>query len=369
MNYIDEAEVQNRVATENTVQNGILTALNISTTVDFIKEDTYINGITADFTIADKESINAIVECKAGNINVTDYVRGIGQLFQYEYFMEKNISHKSYKYSDEFQTVYFYPSSVIKNNTFNIARFKYPDSTIILELNENNNAVRRITDKELKELDNAETDNLVTISQYYFRDNRLFEYYILLKYCLLLSQMGRTFCNRKVAETSFLKKLNTINNGNWRNAFITLANLGLIDNNNLPTAVGKILALMEYEDFAVNMFYSYLEPYFIEILKCFNNSTEIDLDNQSLCNAIDSRYMNRNVLYLTQSNGRYISSWMNIFRDDFGIIDFKPRKSYRKLVYNPLDLNENSFAKKLEKIALHTNILIDISMKFRKVYK
>lgn len=89
MNYIDEAEVQNRVATENTVQNGILTALNISAPVDFIKEDTYINGITADFTIADKESINAIVECKAGNINVTDYVRGIGQLFQYEYFMEK----------------------------------------------------------------------------------------------------------------------------------------------------------------------------------------------------------------------------------------------------------------------------------------
>lgn len=346
--YIDEAEVQNRIATELVVKNGILSALNIDTPVDFIKEDTYINGITADFTIVGNNHINAIVECKAGNINVTDYVRGIGQLFQYEYFREKEIPHKSFDYSDSFQTVYFYPSSVIRNNTFNIARFKYPETMVILELNETNNAVRLISDKELKELEESEADNLVTISQYYFRDNRIFEYYILLKYLLLLMQLGKTECHRKTAEETFLKKLNTINNGNWRNAFITLANLGLINGKNLPTEAGKQLALMNYEDFAVSVFFSYLEPYFREIHKCFNGNDTVDLNNHALCEVIDARYSGRNVLYLTQSNGRYVSSWMNIFRDDYGIINFEPKRSYRKLVYNPLELNKTAFANKIK---------------------
>ena len=69
---------------------------------------------------------------------------------------------------------------------FNIAKFKYPKSVMLLEINENNNAVRLISEKELKELEEAYESNLVTISQYYFRDNRIFELYILLKYLLYL---------------------------------------------------------------------------------------------------------------------------------------------------------------------------------------
>ncbi len=101
-----------------------------------------------------------------------DYVRGIGQLLQYEYFGQEKIPHKSMEYSEKFSTIYFLPSSVLSNNIFNIAKFKYPKSTIILELNEFNNAVRRITQKEMDALAGAENDNLVTISPYYFRENR-----------------------------------------------------------------------------------------------------------------------------------------------------------------------------------------------------
>ena len=36
------------------------------------------------FTFIYNNEIRAIIECKAGDIGVTDYVRGIGQVLQYK---------------------------------------------------------------------------------------------------------------------------------------------------------------------------------------------------------------------------------------------------------------------------------------------
>ena len=156
MNLLDqESEVHTRVINNTIVRDGIMNALGVSGDVEFIHEDEYINGIVADFSIIVNNKIKAIMECKGGHIGVTDYVRGIGQVFQYEYFAEKDILHKSIPYDENFNSVYFFPDSVIRNNTFNIAKFKYPQSLIILEINENNNAVRLISKKELEELDSA----------------------------------------------------------------------------------------------------------------------------------------------------------------------------------------------------------------------
>ena len=345
---LDEAEVQIRIRDNLVVQNGIITALDVEGAVSFEREDPYINGITSDFTMIEDGKIRAIIEGKAGNINVTDYVRGIGQLLQYEYFGQEKIPHKSMNYSDKFSTLYFFPSSVLSNNTFNVARFKYPETTILLELNETNNAVRRITQKELKELNQAEDDNLVTISPYYFRDNRLFEYYILLNYLFFKNQMGYEKCHRKEIEDNFLKKINTINNGNWRNAFITLSNLGLINNNNMLTEAGKQLVIQPYEKFAVTMYHSYMEPYFMELYSCFGEEKSISASNQDLSSIIRKKYKGRDVLYLTQSNGRYISSWMNILRDDFGIVGFEARCNDRTLNYNPSELNDSAFEDRIK---------------------
>lgn len=347
MHYIDESEVQNRIKTDVAVQDGIFTALSLNGDIRFLPEDEYINGIIADFTLIQENSIRAIIECKAGNINVTDYVRGIGQLYQYEYFGEQKTPHRSFEYADGFETVYLYPSTVIKNNSFNIGRFKYPQSTTILELNHQNNAIRKITKEELSRLEQSEDDNLVTVSQYYFRDNRIFEYYILLRYLMHLDSLGYDKCDRKQAEDSFLKRTNTINNGNWRNAFITLANLGLIDNNNLPTMAGKNLAIRQYENFAVEMYHSYLEPYFDLFIECFGEKNKIVLSNQDFVSKIRSKYSDRDVLYVTQSNGRYISSWLNIFRDDYGIISFEARHNDRTLEFNPIELNDDALARKI----------------------
>lgn len=50
---------------------------------------------------------------------------------------------------------------------------------------------------------------------------------------------------------------------------------------------------------------------------------------------------------MTDSNNRYISSWLNIMRDDLGCIDFESRKSIRKINFIPKELDENERINKI----------------------
>lgn len=352
-----EAEVQDRVKNDETIRNGLLNICNLSQDFSLKPEDEYINGITADFTIIDNNKIKGIIECKGGQINVTDYVRGIGQLFQYEYFKEINVPHLSLKYDEDFKSIFLFPSTVLRQNTFNVARFKYPKTIKILEFNEISNAIRQITDSELSVLSQVENNNLISISQYYFRDNRVFEYYILLLYLLYLSNKGITQNNRRELEQN-LSKLSVINNGNWRNAFITLSGLGLIDNKNSLTLAGKQIAILPYSEFAYIMYSAYMKPYFDEILESFSKEIET-ISNDEISNKIKKRYSCRDVLYLTQSNNRYISSWLNIMRDDYGIIKFDSRSSKRRVIYKPNELNKSAFIEKITENSIAKEYIIN----------
>ena len=336
------------ITNNNKIQDGINALLSISNDVQYIHEDTYINGITADFTVVSEGKIRAIIECKAGDIGVTDYVRGIGQSLQYEYFYDEKISPKGLEYGTQFNSVLLFPSSVIRDNSFNIGNFKYPATTTLFEINDTNNIIRKIEQSELAKLKEAMTKDLVTISQYYFRDNRIYEYYILLKYLAFFHFKGENNLKRPEIENNFLKKIETQNNNNWRNAFITLSSLGLINSDNLPTPFGVILAHLHFEQFASKILMSYMRPYIKEIYSCFISDT-VELNNQDIKEIIFQRFHNKDVLFLTESDGRYISSWLNILRDDYGCIDFHPRDKRRKIIYNPNDCNEEALQKNIKK--------------------
>jgi hypothetical protein len=315
-----------------------------------VHEDKYINGIIADFTLFYDDLVRAIIECKAGDIGVTDYVRGIGQTLQYEYFFEKKLSSKGYSYSKHFNSILLIPSSVFKNNLFNIGRFKYPESTILVEINEINKVVRIISTEELDEIGRALDNNLTTISQYYIRDNRLFELYLLLKYLIFLNIKGETNINRNLIEKDELRKLQTPNNRNWRNAFISLSSLGFINRNNIPTPSGTRIGSLSYEEFLLMMYESYIKPYLDEILTYFTaDPKNLNKKNIQICKDIKNNYLNKDILFLTQSNSRYMSSWLNIMRDDFGCLDFNTRSSDRELLYNISELKKEVILQKIEK--------------------
>lgn len=337
-----EKTVHQLIIDSDNIKRDLASILNIEyETMKLVHEDQYINLMYADFTVISSGKIRAIIEVKGGNINVTDYVRGIGQLYQYEYYKENNVSHLGYEYAEDFNVIYIFPQEVLQNNFFNIGTFKYPNSTLILELNTDTNIIRKINNNELKHLANAQRNNLVSISQYYIRDNRFFELYLLLQYLMYLKVIGEKNLNRRSIENDFLMKLETPNNRNWRNAFISLSSLGLIDDNNSVTYSGVLMAVKPYEEFLLSIYNSYIKVYIQELFECFDNKKEIEMSNQEIKDKIFKKWNNRDVLFLTESNGRYISSWLNIMRDDFGIISFDSRQNLRKINYNPLILNDN----------------------------
>ena len=359
-----ENQVHDLIIQNQNIQYSINSLLSISNNTNYIHEDTYINGITADFTLLENNKIRAIIECKAGDIGVTDYVRGIGQSLQYEYFYDERISPKGFEYHQCFNSILLFPASVVRENNFNIGDFKYPLSTLLFEINDTNSIIRHIEQKELDKLRQASISGLVTISQYYFRDTRIYEAYILLNTLAYLQFKRVNFVDRKELEVNFLRKIGTQNNRNWRNAFITLSSLGLITSQNLPTPFGFTLAPLTFEAFASKIMFSYMKPYVKEIYEVFNHQRIVNLNNQDIKRHIFNKYNSRDVLFLTESDGRYISSWLNILRDDFGCIDFQPRKSEREIIYNPIELNEISLqeyiknnSKAYEYIEKYNNLL------------
>lgn len=342
---IREKYFHDLIIKNDNIKSDLLSILDLPSDIlslSLVHEDKYINGITADFTLIYNNQIRAIIECKAGDIGVTDYVRGIGQVLQYEHFNEQNISSKGIAYNEKFNSILLIPSSVFSNANFNIGKFKYPKSTYLVEINDTNKVARRITEEELKRLATVENNSLTSISQYYVRDTRLFEIYMLLRYLCYL-KFKNTVDIKRVEIEEELRKTNSINNKNWRNAWISLSSLGLINSKNLPTKSGFSFGSLEFEDFLIMMYKSYISPYVHTLFDYFlQDSRNIKKALSEIKHDLFIQFSNKDVLFLTQSDTRYLSSWLNILRDDFGCIDFTTRSNDRTINYNPSELNDTA---------------------------
>lgn len=347
-----EKFLQNKVINDKTIQRYIIDNLGLKydEKISFIKGKSYLNRIYPDVKIIKNNEILSLVEIKGSNINVTDYVRGIGQLFQYEYFSEKNITEKNTNdyYSENFKTLYLYPSEVTKNNDFNISNFKYPLSTKILQINLENQVIREFSDQQkIKFSDLNVNENLVAISEYYFRDNRIFELYIIIKVLDKFFKNNDNFLNRTDLELKYLRKYNTPNNNNWRNAFITLSGLGFLNSKNNLSEAGKDYSSYDYFEFCYLIYNSYIKEYVKELIPILIEKPSSSLSD--INSMIKNKFENKEVLFLTESENRYLSSWLGIFRDDFGFISFKPRRTNRTVNYDPIGMSKTQFIMNMKK--------------------
>ncbi|GAA8896322.1 hypothetical protein BTM418_07830 [Helicobacter pylori] len=100
------------------------------------------------------------------------------------------------------------------------------------------------------------------------------------------------------------------------------------------------------------VFESYIKSYYIEIFKLVENDT-LNLKNNEIAERIRTNFNNHEVLFLTESNSRYISSWLNIAKDDFAFFDFTKRLAQRQLIFNPFTSNKENFIKHIEKHSLY----------------
>ena len=348
-----EKEFSDLIASDTITQRRILDALEIPY-ASFVRETVYINGITTDFTMIANDTIIGIIECKKATIGVTEYIRGIGQLLQQEYFFETNImpkkhQHCRYTNAENFKNILLIPSDFVKNTSINIGFFKYPKTSGLLELNIENNFVRKIAASELENYRRLQENQAHIISQYYIRDNRLFEIYILLRYIRKIgAQASAEQLNRATLEKN-LQKINTINNNNWRNAFISASNLGFINSQNQLTNQGLVISNQSCDEFVVDIYKAYLSPYIDELMDVFAQhptNIEFEMANKNISDQITSKY-NKNVMFLTESNNRYISSWLNILRDDLGCLEFAARSKVRRKIYTPKELNKQAMLQKI----------------------
>ena len=347
-----EKYLQNKVINDKKVQRYIIDNLGLKydKDINFVKGKPYLNRIYPDIKIVKNNKILSLVECKGSNINVTDYVRGIGQLFQYEYFSEKNITEKNSNdyYSDNFKTLYLYPSVVTKNNDFNISNFKYPQSTKILQINLENLVIREFSDQQKKKFSELNVnENLIAISEYYFRDSRIFELYIVIQVLDKYFKNNDAPLKRTDLELNYLRKYKTPNNNNWRNAFITLSGLGFLNSKNNLSEAGKDYLVYDYFEFCYLIYDSYIKEYVKEILPVIIKKPTSSLSEINF--KIKSKFEDKDVLFLTESENRYLSSWLNIFRDDYGFISFQSRRRNRVINYDPVEMSKNEFITNLKK--------------------
>tara|TARA_B100000780_G_C21117443_1_gene452254 strand:- start:82 stop:1188 length:1107 start_codon:yes stop_codon:yes gene_type:complete len=342
-----EKYIQNLIINRRDVQEHIIERLDLEydKSIKFTKGLSYDNKMLPDIKILRKNEILALIECKGPKINVTDYVRGIGQLFQYEHFFENNITeNKTDKYSPDFKTIYLYPDEVTYK--INIKNFKYPKTTILLPINLQNFSLSEFSVEQRKKFSTV-GEGLIGISKYYFRDNRMFELYALIKYLKSNFSNSNKQLSRTYLENNLMQKIKVINNGNWRNAFISLSIMNIINKKNNLNKFGEKISQLNYYEFCSMVFYDYIRPYIEEIFPILIKNNNIGLSE--LIMQIKKKYDGKDVLFLTQAGRRYASSWLNIFRDDFGFIDFAPRRTNRIINYNPLDISKDQLEKNIIK--------------------
>lgn len=313
----------------------------IQSEFSIVPEVQFINGIKSDFCLYDNDgNINSIIECKGDDIGVTEYVRGIGQIMQYEYFKRRNVLGNI---RSDCRVFLAFPSSLIESCCFDITQFSYPDKIELLIINSENKSP--ITIDPSKKYGNTHRElNTIQISPYYFRDTRIAELYIVLKESVKQNiQYNQDYSRNNIGE--ILKQYDTINKNNHRNVFISLSAIGLIDSSNIPTIKGIEYSRMDFANFCATICFEYYKPFINTIFRCFdylqriNNSYNIvNTANASISNIIRDFYGGKDIYYLTESENRYISSWLNSLRDDLGCIMFPKSKEYKEIIinYNPL---------------------------------
>jgi len=118
-------------------------------------------------------------------------------------------------------------------------------------------------------------------------------------------------------------------------------------------------ANLSFGEFAYELMDVYLKPYFELFFNVFAdiNKDSFTISNKEISNKIRKIYNGKDVLFVTDSAERYVSSWLNIFRDDYGCISFKDRHNDRQINYNPLELKKEALIKRLNNNTVSKNYI------------
>lgn len=335
-----EDEVKNFFTTDNpAIKQYLAQNLNYFDDFTIMSEQKISYGLMVDKVILDKDQkYLCLIECK-GNVGTTDFVRGIGQVLQYDSQAKKEIKNRM---SRNFSIILAFPNELnTKETPVDIQNLEYPTETHLFIINSKNNSFKSI-DLKATNIGSKQKyfgEKIISISPYYFRDNTFAEYFIGLH-----TFHYRSFYSKKISRNidEILKKCGSHNPGNGRNVGITLSSLGLIDGQNKLTPNGYKFLRLDYPEFVEKLTYDYAFPYINSVFSVINDHPELSSLDQmrELINELWGMEPDQQIEFLTESESknknRYIGSWNYILMRSLQCIDFEPRKTNFKIKYNPI---------------------------------
>lgn len=339
---MEETEVQHIL--ENDIQNILKACLGFTGNFTPKPQFPLKNGIQADLGVTDDSgNVLALFECK-GSVGINDLVTGIGQVAQYQNHVEEKFE---YGYSQLAKAFLVIPKHVLE--VYELPYLYFPEHSGIILIDE---ATKKFISIRKEKMSAERLSRTKIISPYYVRDNRLGELYLGLKIIEAITPLlGIERITMKVV--GGLMERVIINRGNARNISISLHGLGFVDHENRLTAEGQRHARMDYFEFCKNLAHDQVAPFLnvimAALLKIVNekntNYSSFSTTLEEIKGKILEMFDNYDVLYLTESGSRYLSSWMNILKDDLRAISFATR-DYNNMSINYLPISGNPFLMK-----------------------
>jgi len=338
-----EPEVQHIL--ENNIENILKACLGFTGSFASRPQFPLKNSIQADLGVTDSSgNILALFECK-GDVGVNELVTGIGQVVQYQNHIEKAFE---YSYHPSAQAFLVVPKHVLE--VYEVQYLFFPEHSGIILIDE---ATKKFISMRKERISTERLSRTKIISPYYIRDNRLGELYLGLKIIEAITPiLGEQRITMDVVKRMMERVI--INIGNARNISISLHGLGFIDHENRLTAEGQRHARMDYFEFCKSLSRGQIAPFLnviaASLLRIAEDSGErsysgFSTNPDSIKEKIKEMFGGYDILYLTESGTRYVSSWMNILRDDLRAVDFPPR-DYSNLRINYLPIIGNPFRMK-----------------------
>ncbi|SER85545.1 hypothetical protein [Lachnobacterium bovis] len=317
-------------------------------------------GGAADWAVFDKITgkILGLIECK-GEPDLTEFVRGLGQIEQYYYAIQRNKA----SFTPNAKTLYVADKKVIdKIPHWDLMHFEKADNLVVIDSTALG-GTKLPTDeyalyskKDISRIISVKSNSLKLTGIPFARDIEINEVYMALM-ALYEDNKNQVFnggtSNINKLLTSVLTTYGATHPGNARNVGILLRDLALIDDYNVPTAYGLEMLKSKYVDFVKTFIFNYYNDTIVNVVTAMLNIASskgsdwknITVTQKEIKDEILRMYNGKPLKNLTDDMAKksnYIGTCLLILEREIGAITSTKVAGKKHYVFNFLPLKELS---------------------------
>lgn len=319
-------------------------------------------GGTVDWAVFDNNTnkIIGLIECK-GEPDLTDFVRGLGQVEQYYYSMLNSLNKPASVFAGDAKVLYVADKATIKKIPhWDLMHFSKADNLVLIDgkaaamasMPTDEYALYKKSD--INKISAVKADQLILSDIPFTRDVRLYEVYMGLMALYEDNKsrvIGNGSPNKNAVISKVLKGYSTVNKGNARNVGILVKDLGLIDDYNVPNSYGMELLKAKYVEFVKTIVFNHYNSAFLNIVTAILNIASqkntdwrnINVTQLEIKRELLNMYGNRKLKNLTDDDANknnYIGTYLLILENDLGAVTSVKIGRTKQYSFNYLPLKE-----------------------------